>query len=352
MKVFTIRVKRARREQQAFLFFILIIFSIVLITNQITATESINNIMVILGKSPITKIDYELGQAKYDKVRPFIPEIQKNASYKTRVLNFLIDRLIINRAAEEESIQVDEKRVDSEIEKRMKMMEIADEKIFATTIAKQTGIPYDVWVSEIPYQIKKAQLLQVRISSPLPSESEIKKWYNANRHKVGFEVKYREIVMIPNDRSISEEARIFNEIKLLRKEITNAQTFRLVASSPRNNSILRAYGGLANYIPAFDLYKKSKILASITSQLSSGEISEVFKDEQNRYCILLLEDKRATPLDQVRRGIQNVLYRDKEEDSFINWLIESRDKIPMKFYDQDYIKENKITKQFEDYEYK
>jgi len=329
-------------------FFILVLLSLF---GAIAAAESINKIMVIVGKIPITAIDYRDAKFKYSKIRKFIPEVKKNGSEKTRILNFLIDRAIIDLVSEQESIQVDEKRVESEIQRRMGLMEIEDEKIFSDTITKQTGIPYDLWVSEIPYQIKKSQLLQVKITTPLPSEAEIQKWYNQNRRKVGFEVRFREIIMVPRNRDISEEARIFNEIQNIRKQITDRSSFLKTAYSHSNQSMYRPAGGLIDYIAAYDLYKKSKIYASVTSQMRNGEISEVFKDERGRYCILLLEGKRPTPLEQVRRGIQNVLYREKEEDAFLGWLVQMRSDLSIKYYDNAYKKENNIKKQSEEYEY-
>ena len=78
--------------------------------------------------------------------------------------------------------------------------------------------------------------------------------------------------------------------------------------------------------------------------LNIGGISKVFKDERGRYCIILLEGKRVTPLDQVRRGIQNMIYREKEEGSFLNWLKSMRSKMDIHYYDKKYMRESGIKK--------
>ncbi|EMO06200.1 hypothetical protein LEP1GSC116_3351 [Leptospira interrogans serovar Icterohaemorrhagiae str. Verdun HP] len=47
-------------------------------------------------------------------------------------------------------------------------------------------------------------------------------------------------------------------------------------------------------------------------------------------------------MENLRGGIQNILYRDKEEDTFHRWLKESRAEIPIQIFDEAYRKENKI----------
>ncbi|NCN10806.1 MAG: putative peptidyl-prolyl cis-trans isomerase [Leptospira sp.] len=312
--------------------------------------ESLNQIIAIVGNFSISQIDYENGVERYKVISKFAPPSRKKQSLRSQVIDFLIDRLIVDIVAEEESVQINEKRIEAEVEKRMESMGITDLEQFKKAIPSQTSMSYDQWIQDLPYQIKKGQLLQIRVSTPLPSEQEIRSWYAKNKAKVGFEVKFREIAIAPKDSSIDEESRVYKEITEIRtKVIKDPSLFRLIASGPRNDSRYKASGGFVNWIAAFELFKQSSILASITSKTKENKISEIYRDERKRYCILMIEGLRATPIDSVRRGIQNVLYRDKEQKAFEDWLDSMRTQISITTYDPTYNKEHNIKIQEEIY---
>jgi len=322
---------------------IFLITVLIFSSSAVFSAESLNKILAIVKNISITQIDYEHGEEKYKKLSKFLPKVNHRASMKTQVLDFLIARAIVDITAEEESIQVTEKRIETEIEKRMEVMGIKDRATFEKNIQSQTGMNFDMWISELPYQIKKGQLLQVRVNTKLPSDKEIQEWYNANKNKVGFEVKFREIALIPPKNSLEEETKISKEITSIRNEtLKDPGAFKLIASGPRNQSNYRANGGLVDWIPAFELYKLNKIAATIAMGLQEGRVSDVFRDERKRYCIIKLEGKRPTPLELVKKGIQNMLYRDKEEDSFDGWILSRRREMSITIYDKEYIKENKL----------
>jgi putative peptidyl-prolyl cis-trans isomerase len=305
--------------------------------------ESLNQIIAIVGRISISQMDYERGAERYKVIAKFAPPTRKKQSFRSQVIGFLIDRAIVDIVAEEESIQVNEKRIEAEIERRMEQTGSTDLDQFKRGITQQTGMSYEDWLEDLPYQIKKGQLLQIRVSTPLPSEQEIRSWYNKNKSKVGFEVKFREIAIAPANDSIDEESRVYKEIADIRSQtIKDPSLFRLIASGPRNDSRFKNNGGLVNWLPAFELYKQSPTLASIATQTKPDTISEIYRDERKRYCILYVEGSRPTPLETVRRGIQNVLFRDKEQLAFEDWLNTMRSQITVTTYDAIYNKENNI----------
>lgn len=317
----------------------------------IGAYESLNSVIAIVGPISISSLDYEKGAEKYKALSRFIPASRKKGSLHSQVLDFLIDRAIVDIAADEESVQVNEKRIEAEIQKRMDAQGITDIEVFKRTIPQQFGLPYEVWLEDLPFQIKKAQLLQIRISPSLPSEQEIQNWYNRNKAKVGSEFKFREIIFSPANNSIDEESRIFAELNEIRsKSMKDPSFFRLVASGPRNESRYKASGGLVNWIPTFELYKSQPTTASVLSQVAVGKVSEVFRDDRKRYCIIFVEGSRPTPLDAVKRGIQGLLYREKEQGSFDDWVASTRKTTSITIFDPIYAKEHNISNPIEKYE--
>ncbi|MDF3820767.1 putative peptidyl-prolyl cis-trans isomerase [Leptospira sp. 96542] len=321
------------------------------IPSQIIPYESLNSVMAIVGPKAISSIDFERGVEKYKNLTRFFPSYKKKGSLHSQVLDFLIDRAIVDIAAEEESVQINEKRIEAEIQKRMEMQGITDIEAFKRSVQQQFGLPYDVWLDDLPYQIKKGQLLQIKVSPPLPSEQEIQNWYNKNKSKVGFEFKFREIIFTPANSSIDEESKVFKELNDIRdKSLKDPSFFRLVASGPRNESRYRISGGLINWIPTFELFKTQPTTASVLSQVGGqGRISEVYRDERKRYCLVIVEGMRPTPLDAVRKGIQGLLFRDKEQSSFEDWIANTRKNTSITIFDPIYTKEQNISNPEEKY---
>ncbi|TGK96305.1 putative peptidyl-prolyl cis-trans isomerase [Leptospira brenneri] len=313
--------------------------------------ESLNAVLAIVGPKSISTLDYEEGIERYKNLSRFFPSYRKKGSLHSQVIDFLIDRAVVDNAADEESIQVNEKRIEAEIQKRMEAQGITDLEQFKKSVQSQFNLPYDVWLEDLPYQIKKGQLLQIKVSPPLPSEQEVQAWYNKNKAKVGSEFKFREITLSPANASIDEETRVFNELTDIRnKSLKDPSFFKLVASGPRNESRYRLGGGLVNWVPTFELYKTQPITASVLTQVGGpGKISEVFRDDRKRYCIVLIEGMRPTPLDAVRKGIQGFLFREKEQTSFEDWVSTTRKNTTISIFDPIYIKEHNISNPEEKY---
>jgi putative peptidyl-prolyl cis-trans isomerase len=302
--------------------------------------ESLNKVIAIVGKNTITQMDFERASEKY-KILYKKAKSPYKGSYKTQVMDFLIARQIIDLTADEETIIVNEKRVDAEVDRIMENMGFQDRAQFEKSLSDKIGIPFDMWLEELPYQIKKGQLLQVRVPHRTPSEAEIQKWYTQNKNRVGFEFKYREIVLKPKDTSFAEEEKISTEISQIEKEIRrDSSAFSLIASGPRNQSPHR--GGFVDWTSIAEIYNKSKLTANFLMSIPEKGVSGVFRDEKNRYCIIKLEGRRPTPLDSIRRFVQEVIQREKMEESFDDWILERRKEIPITVYDSEYLKENKL----------
>lgn len=312
--------------------------------------ESLNQVLAIVGNKSISQLDYESGLEKYKLASRYIAQSKKKGSLHSQVLDFLIDRVIVDIVAEEESIQVNEKRMDLEVQKRMENAGASDLEQFKKIIFQQYGSSYEQWYEDLPFQIKKTQLLQIRVSPSLPSEAEVLNWYNKNRAKVGSEFKFREFVISPVTGTIDEEQKIFAEMNEIRgKSIKDPSFFKLVASGPRNDTKFKTTGGLINWISAFEIYKTQPVTASILSQIPQGKMSEVFRDDKKRYCLVMVEGVRPTPLESVRKGIQGLLFREREQASFDEWLVGMRKTTVITIFDPIYAKENSILNPEEKY---
>lgn len=309
----------------------------------ILSSESLNAVLAIINNHSITQADFDEAQEKYRIISRFAPPSRKKSSFHSQVLDFLIDRELVKIAADELLIKVNEKRIESEVERRMEAEGITNIENFKKNIQQKTGMPYEMWREDLKYQIMKAQVISLKVTPQLPSETEIKTWYEKNKAKVGMEFRYREIVLVPANNSIDEETRVYQDLVEIRSKVAkDPSLFKLIASSPRNDSRFRSQAGLVSWTPAFELFKQSRILAGVLAQTPMDRVSEVFRDERKRYAIVLMEGSRSTPLESIRKAVQNILYREKEESAFDSWLEQERKVHTITIYDPVYAKENNI----------
>jgi putative peptidyl-prolyl cis-trans isomerase len=332
-----------------FLYLNLIFFLLNFLSLNLYSKEPLNKIIASIGNRTITKLDYDKALENYKLIYKNTKSPYKG-SLNTQVIDHLIAKKIIEITADEETITVNQKRVESEILKIMENSGITDRATFEKSISDRMGMPFQVWVDELPIQIMKNQLIQIRVPVRPPSEEDIQKWYNQNKSKIGYEFKYREIAIIPRNTSFDEESRVSNEINQIKKEIKkDKSSFNLIASGPRNNSSLKS--GYLDWTPIGEIYKQHKFVANYLMQLEVGQVSEIFRDETNRYCILKVEGKRYTPIENIKRFIQNILQGEKIESSFDDWINERRKELPIFIYDKTYISENKMEAPDESFNY-
>ncbi|MBE8425134.1 SurA N-terminal domain-containing protein, partial [Leptospira borgpetersenii serovar Balcanica] len=109
--------------------------------NPIQTAESLNRVSATVGTISISELDLDDASEKYTKLQKHLKHEDVRKSLRTRIIDFLIDRAIVDVVAEEESIQVNEQRVDAEIEKRMEVMGITNRKQFEKAMETSSGMP-------------------------------------------------------------------------------------------------------------------------------------------------------------------------------------------------------------------
>ena len=282
--------------------------------DEIQLGEQVNSIYMVVGKKAITKIDME----RMTKVVGFISKVENR---KINSEDFLIEMLIIEQVAEQESIIVNEERINNEIEKRRIAANLKTVDEFKNIIEKETGLPFDLWKDVLRYQLLKQLIIQIQISVPQPTDKEIEDFYNKHRKDIGIEVLYREIVF-PKTYTIKDEKNIYEIVKSTYNQIqSNPNGFAEIAKNLKENvSPYKAGGGIRLWTPIVDIAREDQAVAGALFQLPVGSISPIFKNQSGQYVILKIEGKRPIPLEKVQELIRSRLYYDKAEEAFQNWL--------------------------------
>lgn len=276
--------------------------------------EEVNYVYMVVGKKAITKIEL-------DRVSNLTAFISKFENRKITPEDFLIEKLIIEQVAEEESIIVNEERIKNEIEKRRLGSNVKSMDEFKSIIEKETGLTFELWKEVLRYQLLKQQIIQIRIPIPQPTDKEIEDFYKKNSKQIGIEVLFREIVF-PKTYSISEEKAIYEVVTSVYNEIkTNPAEFPNIAKNTKDNvSPYKSGGGIRLWTHISEIAMEDPIIAGAVFNLSVGAVSPIFKNQQGQYVIIKVEGKRNIPFEKVQELIRNRLYFENAEKSFQDWI--------------------------------
>ncbi len=279
------------------------------------AGEVVNRVRYVVGDIAITELDIEQmkGTLKYLQKARLVPEDARDP------VEELIKRAIVRLEATKESLLVTDARIEHEISRRKEAAGVTSDEEFQKLVEKQAGMPYRVWLEDMPYQIQKRQIIQLKVQAAPPTKEELESFYRKNRDKVGMEVAWREIVFVP--RSAADERRIASVARDVHTSLSrNPRSFARVAQThPENRSRLAAAGGYNGYEPLHELARNNNRLAGMLYQMGAGQVSPVFV-EAGRYYIIQLVGRRPTPFENVRRLIQGRVMLEKEEQEFHRWI--------------------------------
>lgn len=280
--------------------------------------EELNSIHTIVGKKAITKLEI-------DKITKLADFLSKSENKKITPEDFLIEKVIVEQIAEEDSIIVSEERLKTEIEKRRISSNISSSEEFKKNIEKETGLTFDLWKEILRYQLLKQQIIQIRVPIPQPTEQEVENFYKKNSRQIGIEILYREIIF-PKSNTIQEEKRIYQIASEIHQELQKApEKFADLARNAKENiSPYKAGGGIRLWTSIIDIAKEDPIIAGALFNTSINSITPIFKNQNEQYTILKVEGKRTIPLEKVREIIRFRLFYEKAEESFQKWLEEKK----------------------------
>ena len=276
----------------------------------------INAIRYIVGDIAIT--EYDIEQMKFLLAR----KKAGGGGASLKPVDELIVRAIVEIESRTSSIIVSDAKVHNEIKKRMETSGISNEETFQRIVSQETGLPYEVWVEDMRYQIKRHQLIQIAVPVPQASDAELRRHYYAKMNQIGFEIMYREIVFRPRNSSSAEELRVSQLARNARNDVMkNPGSFeRIAKTNPDNASYYKARGGLVGYLPIHEIAQNDRILAGQLFSLTPGRVSPVFRDQGNRYVIVRVEAKRPLPFEKAKPILVQDLYMSNVEKSFDAWI--------------------------------
>jgi len=349
----------------------IILFFIILLQHQVPAWAPYEKVIAVVNDRAITASDME---QKFERLRATKNIPASRITYeKSRILDQMIENELIFETAEEESIIVSDKKVIQQLEETIanffktripkdadlkktvdkvskemerylnKRFELnfkidPDLKMFMDYVEKNEKMDFYTYFNEIRLRITREMIISLTIGMTPPSPEDARKWYNANRKKLGFEVHVKHILIIPRSGSLSDEREANKKADDIRQQIiSNSASFESLAGKHSQDPGSAKNGGDLGWqmIAQFDPYFANNV-AMLSESAKRGDISNVFKSNFG-YHIVKYMGRRDITYEKAERMIMYMLYVERAQDQFKKWIQQKREEASVVIH-MEYVK--------------
>jgi putative peptidyl-prolyl cis-trans isomerase len=293
------------------------------------AATVLNDVIAVVANAPVTSIDLvqELDRLKKRKA----PAKDKRGP-KSQAVDNLIGRAIIDVIAREESVTISPERIKNAIKKEMDMRGILREEDFKKVIKRDTGMEFDDYKDELSRQLKTQQVMQLRVSVPNPTPSQVEEWYRQNKNRVGKKYTFR-MIYIP---VAGNELKVSNQMKAARAMGASSSAGFAGAAAKYSAHASKGRGGLMVDMRLDQVAQIDPILAGAINGTPMGTTSQIFVGSNGGYYCVRVESARAIGLDEVYDNVRAIIYSQNEQIEYGRWLKEQRKKVAVTIYLKDY----------------
>lgn len=305
------------------------LFALFLLAQASWPATVLNDVVAVVANLPITTIDLAHEVERMQKRRGFKRE---KRGLQPQALDTLIGRAIIDVIAREESVTISPERIANSLKKEMDMRGILREADFMKAIKRDTGLDYDTYKEELARQLKTQQVMQLRVSVPNPTPSQVEEWYRQNKSRVGKKYNFR-MIYIP---VAGNELQVSNTMKAARAMGASSSAGFASAAAKYSQHATRGRGGLMVDMRLDQVAQIDPILAGAVNGTPQGTTSQIFVGSNGGYYCIRVESSRAIGLDEVYDNVRAILYSQNEQIEYGRWLKEQRKKVAVTIYMQNY----------------
>lgn len=345
----------------------LLLSTLLIMTGNLYSWDSYDRVFAVVNNRPIMESEVNL---RFERLKGTKGIRSANESAeKSRILDRLIENEIVFETAQKESIEISNKRVINQLEGFMnnffsskgskKEISSTVEKVslslekyidnrfepkvkldsdlqkFIEHVERKEKTDFFSFFDDMRVKVAKEQIMSIAVGTTPPSTDEARKWYNANKAKLGYEVHVKHILVIPDGRSLSNEKKANEKIEGIRKRIQAGESFEALATQYSQDPGSAANGGDLGWqiLAQFDPYFANNVFR----MNKNGQISPVFKSGFGYHIVKYL-DRRAVSFDKVERMITYKLYTENMEIQFDKWVKQRKNESAIKIYMENYVK--------------
>ncbi len=289
----------------------------------------LNDVVAVVANAPVTTIDLSL---ELDRMKRRKVPAKDKRGVKSQALDNLIGRAIIDVIAREESVTISPERIKNAIKKEMDMRGLLREDDFKKIIKRDTGMEFDDYKDELSRQLKTQQVMQLRVSVPNPTPSQVEEWYKQNKNRVGKKYTFR-MIYIP---VAGNELKVSTQMKAARAMGASSSAGFANAATKYSAHASKGRGGLMVDMRLDQVAQIDPILAGAINGTPMGTTSQIFVGSSGGYYCVRVESARAIGLDEVYDNVRAIIYSQNEQIEYGRWLKEQRKKVAVTIYLKEY----------------
>ncbi|HRP70441.1 MAG TPA: peptidylprolyl isomerase, partial [Turneriella sp.] len=257
--------------------------------------------VAIVANEPVTSVDLA-NEIQFMKKRKGFKKEKRGL--ESQALDILIGRAIISSIAREEAVTISAERVETQIQKEMDMRGILRQAEFEKIIKRDTGLTLDEYKEEMAHQLLTQQVMQLRVSVPNPTPSQVEEWYRHNKARVGKKYNFR-MIYIPVH---GNEVQVNKQMKAARAMAGNSAVSFAKAAAKYSAHSSKSRGGLLVDMRLDQIAQIDPILAGAVNGSPVGSVSQVFVGSNGAYYCIRVESARAIGLEEIYDNVRAILY--------------------------------------------
>ena len=234
--------------------------------------------------------------------------------FKQRLLDNMINQVLIKQAAKDKGITVTEKEIDEKIDELKAGFESEEQFV---SVMQQSGMDIDTLREQIREQLINEQIVATLVEETKVSDAEIKEYYEGNTSNFAEQaaVHAAHILFDADDKATAE--------KVL-AEVKTGGNFGALAKEYSKDAASAANGGdlgwpTSAYVPEFQ---------AAAEKLLPGQISDLVQSQYGYHIIKLIEkrENRQKTLDEVKSQIEQIILGQRKTDAYQKLLNDLREK--------------------------
>ncbi|HAG50856.1 MAG TPA: hypothetical protein DHU69_06220 [Deltaproteobacteria bacterium] len=298
--------------------FLFLLFPSALSLASVVNAEIIDKVIAVVNDSVITLSELnsaiaDIGIIKGDSKEKQIVET------KSRILDQLIEKKLVELAATKAGISVSEKEIDNAVEDVKKQNNISHEELLRA-LAKN-GLTLKAYREQLKEQVRQVKFINRQFRSNIKlADEDVEAYYKLNQDKFAGPTMHRlRIISFP----LTEPGKVKEAEKKVKDVLAMAKRGEDFAK------LAREYSQGPNALGGGDLgYVKTgemdPTIERAIAGLKSGEVSDVVKTSTGFHIIQVVERPKGEPrpLSEVDEEIRNIIFQKIIDERYKFWLEE------------------------------
>jgi peptidyl-prolyl cis-trans isomerase SurA len=282
--------------------------------------EIVDRVVAIVNDSAITLSELNAATAGLIDIKDSNKDKKKNIiETKSKVLDQLIEKKLVEQAANKAGITVSEKEIDNAIEDVKKQNNISQQELLSTLA--RSGLTFKEYREQLKDQIRQVKFTNKEFRSNVKiSHEDVETYYEQNQDKFTGPMmhKLRIISLLATNqgKGTDTEEKAKQVLSMIRRGGDFAKLAKEYSQGPDAQE-----GGDLGYVKAGEM---DKAIEKVAAGLKISEISDIIKTSTGFHIIQVIDRKKGEPqsLAEVEDEIRNIIFQKIIDERYKIWLEE------------------------------